>query len=78
MKEIKREFQVKEGRNWRTEHVDTDITNIYRFLSGDLISKKINGSDFIRSIKRVNNYDGTQTITVTYAMGTRNVYTIMS
>ena len=76
MREIKREFQIRSGNKWGTTHETTDPAEVYEFLSRDLIAKKINACTYIKSIKRVNNYDGTQTITVTYDSATRNIYTI--
>ena len=75
-REIKREFQVKHGRKWGTEYEYTDHASIYEWLVHDLVAKKINACTYIRSIKRTNNYDGTQTIVVTYDGNTRNIYTI--
>lgn len=49
---------------------------IYKRLSDDLIAKKINQCRYIKSIKRRNNYDGTQEITVTYINSVRNIYTV--
>lgn len=76
MREIKREFQIKSGNKWHTTYEVTDPAAVYEFLSSDLIAKKLNACTYIKSIKRVNNYDGTQTITVTYDSATRNIYTI--
>ena len=74
MREIKREFQIRVGKTWSTTLEDTDPASVYEFLTHDLIAKKLNACTYIKSIKRVNNYDGTQTITVTYDSATRNVY----
>ena len=41
-----------------------------------LISKKINRCTYITRIKRVNNYDGTQTITITLDNGYRMVFIV--
>jgi hypothetical protein len=76
MREIKREFQIKSGNKWHTTFEVTDPENVLGNLSHDLIAKKLNACTYIRSIKRTNNYDGTQTIVVTYENVTRNVYTI--
>ena len=76
MREIKREFQIRSGNKWGTTFETTDPAEVYEFLTSDLIAKKLNACTYIRSIKRTNNYDGTQTIVVTYENVTRNVYTI--
>lgn len=44
----------------------TDERQVYQSLANDLIGKKLNNCLYIQSITRVNNYDGTQTITVKY------------
>lgn len=44
------------------QSIDTAI--IFRRLAGDLIHKKINNGKYIRSIKRVNLYNGYIKITV--------------
>ena len=76
MKEIKKITQVKKGREWVTSYEETDITAVHTQLAEDLIAKKLNCCSYIKSIKRVNNYDGTQTITVNYDNGVRSLYTI--
>lgn len=76
MREIKREFQVKSGNKWRTTFETTDPVDVYSALSHELIAKKLNACAYIRSIKRTNNYDGTQSIVVAYEIGTRSVYTV--
>lgn len=71
-----RVYQEKNGRTWETKHTDTDATSVYEWLSNELIAKKLNGCTWIKSIKRVNLYDGNQKITVTYDHGGRSVYTV--
>lgn len=39
---------------------------VYRALAEDLMYKYIHKASFIKSIKRKNNYDGTQEVIVTY------------
>lgn len=74
--EIKRIFEVKEGRVWRETFVATDPTEVYRYLAEELIAKKINACSYIRSIKRTNLYNGYQKIVISYDNGGRAVYTI--
>lgn len=76
MREIKRVVEIKCSKGWGATHTDTDPASVYEHLSRDLIAKKINACTYIRSIKRSNNYDGTQTIVVTYDTATRSVYTV--
>lgn len=75
-REIKKEVQVKQGRNWVAGYTSLNAADVYSDLSHDLIAKKLNSCTYIKSIKRTNNYDGTQTITVNYDNETRSIYTI--
>ena len=75
-KTIKRIAQKKAGKTWVGTYTDTDIASVYKSLSHDLIAKKINACTYIKSIKRIQNYDGTNTIIVTYDNNVRSVYTI--
>lgn len=80
--EVKRTAYVKEGRNWRITYECTDRGLVYQSLTEDLIAKKLNACTYIKSIKRYNNWDGTQTVTVDYCYGEnkavthRNVYIV--
>lgn len=72
-----REFQVKNGKNWETTLTQDGVTAL-DFLASELAAHFIGNAKAIRSIKRVNNYDGTKTYTVTYSAdvgGGRAVYT---
>ena len=75
-KTIKRIAQKKDGKTWVNTYIDTDISSVYKSLSHDLIAKKLNACTYIKSIKRIQNYDGTNTIIVTYEYNTRSLYTI--
>lgn len=76
MRDINRVIQIKTGKKWTTSHTDTNPESIYQSLARDLIAKKINSCSYIRAIKRIQNYDGTITITVNYDNDTRSVYTV--
>ena len=76
MKEIKYEAQQKEGKKYITKHTSTDREEVYRSLCADLINKKIVGCSYITRIDRMNRFDGTQKITVTYDNGWRTVYEV--
>lgn len=76
MKEVYRIIELKEGSKWIESRKETDALEIYRSLAFDLINKKIHNASFIRSIKRVPQYDGTQKITVTYDNQVRSIYQI--
>ena len=76
MKEVKKVVEVKNGKVWEVSAVITDVTAVYESLAQDLINKKLNNCRYIKTIKRTPNYDGTQTIIVTYNNDCRSVYTV--
>ena len=76
MNAIKREFQSKQGKEYVTTYTQENECEVYKELAHCLIAKKINQCKYIRSIKRVQNYDGTITIFVYYIDGDRNVFTV--
>ena len=67
---------VKSGRTWNESYRNTNPAEVYESLSIALINKKIHACKYITSIKRVNNYDGTQTITVMYDNDVKTVYIV--
>lgn len=76
MKEIKKVVEIKNGKTWEVSFILTDEKEVYESLAQDLINKKLNQCTFIKTIKRIPNYDGTQSITVNYNNDTRAVYTV--
>lgn len=76
MKEIKRVAEKKVNKKWVETFTCTDELEVYKALTSDLIAKKINACQYIKTIKRTPNYDGTQTITVTYDNDCRSIYTV--
>ena len=76
--ETTRTFEVKQGREWVVQFTNTDPVEVFKWLTDELISKKLNQCSYIRSIKRENLYNGYQRITVTYSAehGGRSVYVI--
>ena len=74
--EIKRVFEVKEGRTWRETHTITEPAEVYKFLAEELIAKKLNACAYIRGIKRENLHNGYQRIVISYDNGGRAVYTV--
>lgn len=77
MKAIRMYAERKAGKEWVCDkYVCTNEKTIYERLAGMLISKKINRCTYITRIKRVNNYDGTQTITITQDNGYRMVFIV--
>ena len=71
-------FQDKVGNVWQTTF-EKDGPEVWEDLAKDLLAKKLEACRYITSIKRKQNYDGTNTIIVNYASdcgGGRRVYTI--
>ena len=73
---IYRIAQKKENNNWINCYETYNETEIYKSLCNDLIAKKINACRYIKSIKRIQNYDSTIKIIVSYDNNTRSVYRI--
>ena len=67
---------VKENNKYIETYATTDAETIYRRLTEELISKKINCCKYIRSIKRENLYNGFQKITVQETNGIKAEYII--
>jgi hypothetical protein len=76
MRSEKMVIEVKNAGKWIVENTIENLEEIYSSLSADLIAKKINACTYIKSIKRVCNYDGTQNIIVNFGNGARRVYTV--
>lgn len=73
---IYRIAEKKENNAWIKCYETFNETEIYKSLCTDLIAKKINQCRYIKTIKRIQNYDGTITIIVNYDNNTRSVYRI--
>lgn len=72
------EFQEKTPSGWLPSW-EMEGEEVWKDLAHELMAKKLERCTYIRSIKRVNNYDGTHTIIVSYAAdcgGGRRVYTV--
>ncbi len=78
MKTIIRKAEVKKGKIWIASNSSpvTDPGEVYKSLASDMAAKDIGKAAYIKSIKRSNNYDGTQNYTVTYDNNVRAVYTV--
>lgn len=74
--EIKKIIEIKEGKKWIISSTVTDPEDVYTSLSHDLIAKKINSCLYIKTIRRVPNYNGSQNIIVTYDNNVRATYTV--
>ena len=76
-RQIRMFSERKDGKKWvRDNYICTDKKTIYGRLASMLIGKKLNHCAYITRIKRVNNYDGTQTITFTMDNGYRIVFIV--
>lgn len=73
---MKIETKVKQG--WQVYRESLDPEEVHESLMHDLIAKKLEKCDYIKSIKRVQNYNGTINIIVTYDETLRRVYTVKS
>ena len=69
-------FQLKKGNIYTDSVFCDDVHMVHEYLMHDLIAKKLNCCSYIKSIRRVSNYDGTQNITVTYDNNCRRIYTV--
>ena len=71
-------IEVKNGRQYEVTRICENRAEVYESLSRDMINKKICGCTYIKSIKRVNLYNGFEKITVSYDNDVRRIYTIES
>ena len=76
MKKIQEVIEVKNGKKYEVSNVITDEKEVYQRLAADLINKKLCSCSYIKSIRRYSNYDGTQTVIVTYDNNVRSTYTV--
>lgn len=67
---------IKENKKYIEVYATTDTETIYKRLTGELIAKKINACQYIRSIKRENLYTGYQKIIVLETNGIKAEYII--
>lgn len=76
MRDIMMTVFVKDGNKWDISNTCTDKVEIYKSLANDLLKKKIQKCDWIKSIKDTCNYDGTRTITTYYTNNVKRVYVV--
>lgn len=74
--EVSKQIFVKNGRNYELTYTTTDSATVYEDLAQAMISKKLNGCSYIRSIKRIPLYNGFQRIDVLYTNDTKVTFTI--
>lgn len=67
---------IKENNKYTKSRTITDAGEIYERLAQSLIAKKIHCCKWIKSIKRVNLYNGFQRITITEINGLKTEYII--
>jgi hypothetical protein len=67
---------IKDGKKYVETYTTTDALIIYQRLTNSLIAKKINCCKWIKSIQRVNLYNGYQKITVFENNGCKSEYII--
>ena len=66
----------KSGKNYVLDYTNTDAGAVIERLAADLAAKYIGKAPYIKSVKRRNNYDGTQLYTVSYDTGYRIEYVV--
>ena len=71
-------IEVKNGRQYEVTRICEDRAEVYESLANDLINKKMCGCTYIKSVKRIQLYNGFIKIVVTYDNGVRTTYTIES
>ena len=67
---------IKENNTYMETYATTDPLTIYQRLTNTLIAKKINCCLWVKSIKRVNLYNGYQKIIVLENNGCKSEYII--
>ena len=75
MEKVNVRYEEKQGRAFVTTWECDDAMQVYDDLTHELISKKLNGCTWIKSIKRVQRYTHVEII-VTYDHGGRDIFTV--
>lgn len=77
---INMRYEKKEGREFVATDNSSDAALVYDYLAHDLIAKKINNCQYIKSIKREPLFNGFDRIIVTYGddgkVYGRRIYTV--
>lgn len=71
-------IEVKNGKTYEVERVIEDRAEVYESLARDMVNKKICCCTYIKSIKRIQLYNGFEKIIVSYDNNVRTTYTIES
>ena len=69
-------IEVKNGKKYEVERVIENRAEVYESLARDMVNKKLCCCNYIKSIKRVNLYNGFEKIIVNYDNDVRRVYII--
>ncbi len=69
-------LQKRDGDKWIETARTNDYTSIYYHLARDIAAKKLNGCTWIKSIKRVQLYNGFIKIIVTQFNNYRTIYVV--
>lgn len=67
---------TKDGKTYNESLTTDDKLTVYQRLTENLIAKKINACTYIRSIKRMNLYNGFQRLTVYMDNGVKVEYIV--
>ncbi len=73
MKTMRIAYKKDNNNKWIATFTENNETNVYKSLSADIVAKKINKCQYIKSIKRVQRYTHCE-ITVLYDNNTKSVY----
>jgi hypothetical protein len=71
-------IEVKNGKTYEVEGVVENRAEVYESLARDMVNKKLCCCTYIKSIKRIQLYNGFEKIIVTYDNDVRRVYIIES
>lgn len=71
-------IEVKNGKNYEVTRVFEDRAEVYESLARDMVNKKLCCCTYIKSIKRIQLYNGFEKIIVSYDNNVRITYTIES
>lgn len=71
-------IEVKSGKAYEVTNVNENRAEVYESLARDMVNKKLCACTYIKSIKRIQLYNGYEKIIVSYDNNVRCVYVIES